>query len=171
MAIPRCSFPGRLVKYEIPTINNNPKGSGSDGNWLDYKLDSESANVIMFSSGISDGLYLAYWGRKRKSGSFSNRLLAAVKIDINRPSLERASRQNHIPPSPTPSQQCTQAPANTGKTSTMHMLPSDDGVRYVVGNRKSSDSRGLFQLLLQTKQMLSLYIYEDIGLSLLPDCN
>ncbi len=42
---------------------NTPPGTFADGDWVNYHLkDSRNENIIMFRSGMGDGIYPAYWG-------------------------------------------------------------------------------------------------------------
>jgi hypothetical protein len=40
---------------------HKPEGTHNGGDWINYPL-KDNQNIIMFSSGLGDGLYPAYWG-------------------------------------------------------------------------------------------------------------
>lgn len=46
---------------EFAKNGNNPEGTYKDGDWINYQIDKDH-NIILFSSGLGDGLYPAYWG-------------------------------------------------------------------------------------------------------------
>lgn len=46
---------------EFAKNGNIPEGTFKDGDWINYQLDKDH-NIVMFSSGLGDGLYPAYWG-------------------------------------------------------------------------------------------------------------
>lgn len=46
---------------EFAKNGNNPIGTYDGGDWINYQLD-ENHNMVLFSSGLGDGLYPAYWG-------------------------------------------------------------------------------------------------------------
>lgn len=50
-----------LFAFEFAKNGNNPTGSYEGGDWINYSIDNVH-NIVMFSSGLGDGLYPAYWG-------------------------------------------------------------------------------------------------------------
>ncbi|HEY9049495.1 MAG TPA: DUF4241 domain-containing protein [Ohtaekwangia sp.] len=47
---------------EFSKNGNIPAGAYKEGDWINYILNPSEQNIIMFTSGLGDGLYPAYWG-------------------------------------------------------------------------------------------------------------
>ena len=59
---PDGNFYDDVLAVEFKKNGNNPEGSFDGGDWINYSLEATQENIIMFSSGLGDGLYPAYWG-------------------------------------------------------------------------------------------------------------
>lgn len=56
------NFYDEVLAQEFAKNADHPPGSAAEGDWLDYHVNGDSGNIIMFSSGLGDGAYPAYWG-------------------------------------------------------------------------------------------------------------